>query len=145
MVVCGMLALPQNPDHHILVSINGTLVANQKFDGLVERTIKVTIPGGVLKEGANTLTLTLPADTGGAYDLVYLDKFSVTYPRLFFAQDGRLTFTAAGNAFSVKNLPTPNVVVYQLVNNRPVRIGKVTVKKTAPVRKPAKGAPKRKK
>ncbi len=128
LTLWGMIEMPQSPDHHVLVSINGVQVASQTFDGLVENIIKASIPAGVLKNGANTLTLTLPADTGAAYDLVYLDKFSITYPHLFRAENGRLTFTAAGKVFRVTNLPTPNVVVYQLVKNRPVRVSNVTVK-----------------
>lgn len=128
LTLWGMIEMPQLPDHHVVVSVNGVQVASQTFDGLVEHIVQASIPAGVLKNGPNTLTLTLPADTGAAYDLVYLDKFSVTYPHLFRAQDGRLTFTAAGKVFRVNNLPTPNVVVYQLVKNRPVRVAKVTVK-----------------
>ena len=60
--------------------------------------------------------------------MVNLDKFSITYRRLQRAQDGRLTFTANGRAFQVTNLPSSNVVVYRLENNRPVRLSKVTVK-----------------
>ena len=44
----GMVDFPQNPDHHLMVSINGVPVADQWFDGLVEQIVKVTIPGGVL-------------------------------------------------------------------------------------------------
>lgn len=128
LVVWGMVDLSQKLDHHIQVSINGVPVADEWFDGLVEKTVNVTIPAGTLKEGTNILTLTLPADTGAVYDLVYMDKFRVTYRRLFNAVDGKLTFTAAGKTFRVKNLPTENVVVYRLENNRPVRISQVKIK-----------------
>jgi hypothetical protein len=124
LAVWGMSETP----HHAQVSINGVQVSSQTFDGIVEKIIKATIPAGILRNGANTLTVTLPASTDSQYDLVYMDKFSVTYPHSFRAQDGKLTFTAADKVFRVTNLPTPNVVVYQLVNNRMVRLSKVTVK-----------------
>jgi hypothetical protein len=46
--------------------------------------------------------------------MVSLDKFSVNYQRLYKAQDGRLTFTAAGQNFAVTDLPNKNIVVYRL-------------------------------
>jgi hypothetical protein len=114
LVVWGMEDLPQNPDHHLLVSVNGVAVANDSFDGLVEHVLKISLPGGSLHEGANTLLLTLPGDTGAEYDIVYLDKFSLNYQRQFQAQAGQLTFTSAGGVFNVTNLPSSNVVVYRL-------------------------------
>ncbi len=128
LVVWGVTDWPQSPDHHLLASVNGIPVTDVMFDGLTEKVIKVTLPGGTLHEGANTLRLTLPGDSGVKYDMVNLDKFSITYRRLLRAQDGRLTFTANGRAFRVTNLPSSNVVVYRLENNRPVRVSKVTVK-----------------
>ncbi len=128
LVVWGVTDWPQSPDHHLQASVNGIPVADVMFNGLTEQVINVSLPGGTLTEGVNTLQLILPGDTGVKYEMVNLDSFSVTYRRLFNARDGRLTFTSAGKVFRVKNLPTPNVVVYRLVNNRPVRIGKVTVK-----------------
>ncbi len=128
LVVWGMLDLPQDLDHHILVSINGIQVAGHAFDGVTEEVLDIVLPAGVLQEGSNTLTLTLPADTGGQYDLVYLDKFSLAYQRVFKAQDGRLTFTAAGKVFKVTNLPGQNVEVYRLNKKGLVRLGKVQVR-----------------
>ncbi len=79
LVVWGVTDWPQSPDHHLLVSVNGIPVADETFDGLVEKTLKITLPAGTLHEGTNTLQLTLPGDTGVQYDLINLDKFSVTY------------------------------------------------------------------
>jgi hypothetical protein len=125
LVVWGLTEWPQNPDHHLVVSLNGAPVANQTFDGLVEQIIKISLPPGVLKEGQNTLQLTLPGDTGLQYDMVNLDRFSLSYPRKFQAQDGRLTFTAAGKAFEVSGLPSVNVVVYRLDEKGPARLERV--------------------
>ncbi len=113
LVVWGVTNFPQTPDHHLLVSVNGVAVADQFMEGLVEKTLKIQLPAGVLKEGANTLQLTLPGDTGVDWDMVVLDKYSLKYQRAFQAQDGRLTFTAAGKVFTVTNLPEKNVVVYR--------------------------------
>jgi hypothetical protein len=119
--------LADQPAHHVQVSLNGVPLANETFKGLVEHTINVAIPAGTLHEGKNTLQLTLPGDTGAAYDMVALDKFSISYQRLFQARDGKLTFTAAGKVFNVTNLPSQNVVIYRMTDKGLVRLDKVQV------------------
>jgi hypothetical protein len=71
--------------------------------------------------------LTLPGDTGTDYDLILLDKYNLTYQRSFQAQNGKLTFTAAGDVFNVTNLPGPNIVVYRMNNGGMARLGNVKV------------------
>lgn len=114
LVVWGVTNWPQSPDHHLLVSVNGLQVATDTFDGLVERTLHIALPAGLLREGSNTLTLTLPGDTGVPGEVINLDKFSLTYSRLMQAREGRLAFTAAANSFTVTNLPGEDVVVYRV-------------------------------
>jgi hypothetical protein len=113
LVVWGETSWPQNPDHHLVISLNGTMVEDTKFDGWVEKDLNLTIPSGVLQAGANTLTLTLPGDTGVSYDSIDLDKYTLTYERTFAAQNGQLRFTEAGNIFQVTNLPSANVEVFR--------------------------------
>jgi len=125
VVVWGGTSLPQSPDHHLVVRLNGAVVADQTFDGLPEQVISVALPANLLVNGGNTLQLTLPGDTTAAYDGMYLDKFSLTYQRTFQAQDGRLTFTDSGKVFTVTNLPTRNVTVYRLDKKGPVRLSRL--------------------
>jgi hypothetical protein len=112
--VWGGTDWPQNPDHHLQVSINGVPMADLTFDGLTEQTLSLNLPAGLLMEGANSLQLTLPGDIGVKYEAQRLDQYSITYPRLFTAQEGQLTFTGAADGFKVTNLPSNEVVVYRL-------------------------------
>jgi hypothetical protein len=105
------LELPA-PNHHLVAKLNGTQILDAKFNGWVKKSFNISVPAGVLQEGNNTLTLTLPGDTGARYDLIYLDKYTVTYPHSFSARDGQLTFTAAGSIFEVTDLPSPDIEVY---------------------------------
>lgn len=123
----GMIDLPAETDHHVAISVNGSDLSDIYFGGIREQEISADIPVGVLKEGTNTLKVTVMGDTGTPYDMVFMDKFDVTYPRTFQAKDGRLTFTAAGDAFAVRNLPNKDVVVYRLDANGPVRLNQVRV------------------
>jgi hypothetical protein len=109
----GVTNWPQAPDHHVVVLLNGMPVADERFDGLVDHRVTVTLPAGALREGSNTLTLRLPGDTGVAYDFVNLESWTVTWPRAFTARAGRLTFESAGALFRVEGLPSADVVVYR--------------------------------
>jgi hypothetical protein len=127
LLVWGVTDWPQAPDHHLRVSLNGMTLGEAAFDGLVEQTLSLSLPAGTLREGSNTLTLTLPGDTGVKWDMVNLDRFSLTYQRVFAARDGRLTFSAKAKAFKVTDLPGKDVIVYRLGENGAVRLAKVAV------------------
>jgi hypothetical protein len=115
------------PDHHVRVSLNGTLLADRRFDGLTRRTLRLQVPPGVLFEGTNQLTLELPADLGVDYDLISLESYSLTYPRAFKARNGGLSFRASGNRLRVSGLPGDDVVIYRLDRRRPVRLTRYEV------------------
>ena len=72
------------------------------------------VPLGTLAAGDNTITITLPGDTGYSYDLVHLDRLTLGYPRAFEARDGALSFEAIGSVFEVHGLPTGEAVAYRL-------------------------------
>jgi hypothetical protein len=123
----GLTEMPQNPDHHVTVQLNGQSLAEEWFDGLVDHPVSVQLEPGVLQAGANTLELTMRADTGAPWDIVRLNQYSLTYPRAFIARDGRLTFEAEGELFRVEGLPSADVRVYRLDAGSPVRLERVEV------------------
>ncbi|HET9769104.1 MAG TPA: C25 family cysteine peptidase, partial [Thermoanaerobaculia bacterium] len=109
----GFTDWPQGSDHHVVLSFNGSTVADDVFDGVTDHPVHAGLAAGVVHAGVNTLTVSQPADAGVAYDFLALDHYSVTYPRAFVARDNRLTFTASGGRFVVNGLTSPNVVVYR--------------------------------
>jgi uncharacterized repeat protein (TIGR01451 family) len=124
----GMTSWPdQSPDHHVVVQFNGESVADETFDGSINKPINATLPEGAVVEGTNTLALTLPGDTGADYDIVAYDGFSVTYPRAFVAVNGALEFSSAASAFSVDGLTSADVVVYRLDGGSLVKLDNVDV------------------
>ncbi len=110
----GSTDWPQSPDHRVVVGFNGTNIADLTVNGIVNIPVTANLPDGTLQSGNNTLKVTLPGDTGVAYDLVMFDKATVTYPRGFVAKNGALTFDGSAQAFRVTNLPSPNVTVYRI-------------------------------
>jgi len=68
-----------NPDHHVQVSLNGTLVADEYFDGANVHLVDVELPPGLAVAGDNLLTIDAIADTGAAFDYQALNRYSITY------------------------------------------------------------------
>jgi hypothetical protein len=124
----GVTNFPQNPDHHVVSAFNGQVVADDSFDGLAEYVVEAELPAGLVQEGANTLALTLPGDTGVPYDLVNLEGYSLTYPRAFVARNGALQYSANAKMFRVTDLPTNSVVAYRLEDGVLSRINYIQVK-----------------
>lgn len=115
----GLTDFPENPDHHVQTVFNGTQISDDIFDGTTNIEINEDLDshGVQITEGTNTLTLNLPGDTGVAFDIVNFDSFSVTYPRAFVANNGKLEFSSASSAYEVTGLDTENVVVYQIAGD----------------------------
>jgi hypothetical protein len=89
-----------NPDHHLRVFVNGSLLAEQSWDGKEPRQLRTELPPGLLREGENQLAIENVGDTGAAYSMVMLDKFALSYPRLLVAEVGKLegSFSESGEA-----------------------------------------------
>ena len=71
------------------VSLNGTPVGEAQFAGKPPYRMSLSVPQSVLRDGANELSLTNVADTGVS-SLVFLDRFTVSYPRASSLASGRV-------------------------------------------------------
>jgi subtilisin-like proprotein convertase family protein len=90
-----------DPDHHVVVSLNGAVIADDRFDGVtpLERTVDVT---SLVAPTGNTLEFRVPGDTGYMFDYMAFEGFSVRYPRRAVARAGRLAGTVnGGTGFAV--------------------------------------------
>ncbi len=93
------------PDHHTQVRLNGTLLEDARWDGMVVRTTDVTFPQSLLVAGDNTLEVTCPNDGPIGVDLVYVD-----WAELTFAD----TFVAVGDDAAFGNDAAANPAKYQI-------------------------------
>ena len=100
--VWGMSSLGED-DHHVQVSMNGKQVVSERFAGLSEQEYNVDLDNA--RNGNNRVTVSLPMDTGYAYDAVSMNEVEVNYPREFAAIDGRLDFASTFNKFQIDELP----------------------------------------
>ncbi len=108
----------QRPDHHVQISLNDQPVAEAIFDGIIAQTLS-TIDAPV-QPGANTLTIRLPGDTGASSDSIFIEGYTISYPRALVARQGRLEFTASGSLIKVSGLDAPNAAAYRLEADGPV-------------------------
>jgi len=108
----GVTNWPSTPDHHLQISLDGTQLVDERFDGLTPKSYDLTLPPGLLFSGTNTLEVRLPGDTGNAFDLVHVDRYSVSYPRLFVARGDRLSFPAVPGRIEVGGIGASDVAVY---------------------------------
>jgi hypothetical protein len=85
----GASDFPESPDHHVRVYVNGTLIAEQWWDG--ERGVHLVgaLGPGLLHEGENMLEIEDAGDTEAAYSMVMLDRFDVSYPAQLAAEPTR--------------------------------------------------------
>ena len=104
VVLQGVSDLPEFPDHHLRVSVNGTQVAESTLEGKRGLRLTAEIPAGVVREGENELEIENLGDTGAAYSMVMLDRFSVRYPRALAGMTLEGSFHESGVA-EVSGLP----------------------------------------
>ena len=96
----GVTDFEADPDHHVRVSVNGSLLADVSWDGKLEQKIDVDLWPGLLHEGDNLLELENVGDTEARYSMVMLDRYELEYPRVALTGDGRLRgrFSESGAA-----------------------------------------------
>lgn len=123
----GRSTASPHPDHHTRLGLNGTVLSNQRWDGDSEHLQKVKIKAGLLKHGANKVTLTAPADTGATTDVIYLNWLEIAYTRALEAVANRLSFTVDGNdtyRMEVGKFTKASIRIYDVTD--PNRVKEVT-------------------
>jgi len=89
-------------DHHALLQIDGQTVADERFDGSVGHSVRLRLP--LFGAGQLDVGVVLPGDTGFEFDMAYIDRINLRYPRLPVADGERLFIDAlqSGHAFFVE-------------------------------------------
>ncbi len=121
----GLSDLEAFPDHHLWVGLNGEWLLEDFSDGREERLLRVDLPAGLLREGANTLSFKLPADLGLPFDVMLVESYGVTYPRRFKARGGSLAFSSDASMIRVDGLDGSEVQVYRLDESGTTRVSDV--------------------
>ncbi|MCD6289942.1 MAG: hypothetical protein J7M34_05510 [Anaerolineae bacterium] len=107
---------PANPDHHVIVEVNGHRVCDATWDGQGRQVLTGTIPSGTMRSGENQLAILAPGDTEAPVEASYLDWFDVTYPRQLRAHGGWLDFLAGPGAYEITGLPRGEVTLWDITD-----------------------------
>ncbi len=110
--IYGSTEVSLTPDHHVQVQLNGQSVADVFFDGLNRQTINAGNLSAL--PGVNTLSITLPGNSGAPYDGVVLESYTLSYPRAPIARQGRLEMTVTGPSIKATGFDYSEIVAYRL-------------------------------
>jgi uncharacterized repeat protein (TIGR01451 family) len=112
------------PDHHALVRLNGTVVADLTWDGLEDLVATLPLSPSTLADGDNVLEIEGLLDTGAPWSIFYLDSFDVSYASFYQAHQNRLGFSSEGHAsLFVGGFTDPGILVMDVTDpQRPVHV-----------------------
>jgi len=114
----GVTAYPASVyRHHARIYLNGYLIKDALWAVGAEYSFAVDVPSSVLTEGLNTITVEIPRDQGGVYELLYVNRFEIEYDDTFRAEQDRLAFDgdAAGTwTFRLDGFSAPTVAVFDI-------------------------------
>ena len=115
----GRSTASPHPNHHTRVYLNGTDIGDEYWDGTIEHEQEMTVSSSLLVDGANTLTVESPGDTGAVVDVVYHNWIEVEYWRFFTALADRLSFSVTGEErvkIEIEDLSQPDLLIYDVTD-----------------------------
>ncbi len=131
--LAGVTDFPDiDPDHHVEVWLNGSLLDDVWFEGRVVRELDYALSAGLLVGGVNRLTLRLPGDSGAPASVISLVDFDVEYPRYLTMSGPEMSFSAEGRTLRVDGLTHRDAVVYRVVNGRADPVDGVSISGRGP-------------
>jgi Peptidase family C25 len=90
VVVWGGIDYPgAEADHILRLSLNGVALGERQFDGVNALYFDVAVADSTLRDGANTVTLTLPGTTHPV-DIIHLEAIELRYQSALNAANGAL-------------------------------------------------------
>ena len=103
----------QDPDHHMLIQINGSPAVDVTWDGKGWHVIEGEFGTELLKDGVNQVRIEAPGDTEAAIELAQLDWIELEYSRLPRARDGMLIFQSTGSPLIFEGFTSP-ISIYDI-------------------------------
>ncbi len=102
-------------EHHATVRLNGTVLGEMRWEGIVPS--EATFPFGqeLLRETGNQVEVAGLLDAGVPYSILYVDSFELFYHRLYRAAGDTLTFGATGTSrITVSGFSSPEVRIVEV-------------------------------
>ena len=124
-----------NPDHHIRILLNGTLLGELWWDGRVELTPTLTFSSNLLLTTGNVVRVEAPGDTGAVADWVVYDWLELEEHRRFVAEEDRLSWEEGAGRweYHLSGFSEPEVFLLDITDaDAPVEIVSATVVPVSP-------------
>jgi protocatechuate 3,4-dioxygenase beta subunit len=110
-------------DHHVFVQVNGTQVADVRFDGFENAELRVPVDPSLLAGDTTTVTVVPGLDSGVPYDIMAVDRVDLFYRHELAVEGGRLEFAVeATGVFTVTGLASANAGVFDVTDPRRPRV-----------------------
>jgi uncharacterized repeat protein (TIGR01451 family) len=115
--------------HDVAITLNGTPLGDLTFTGQAQGRFHVSLPPGLLQDGANSITFT---SQDGEYDYSLVQSIRVTYPHTYVADADELIFTGhPGDELKLSGFSQAPVTVVDITNpNQPVELTAQVTKDT---------------
>jgi len=107
-------------EHRIAVTVNGTRVGGERFSGIHEHQVVLTIPNRLLNSGPNRVTVSVRSRGRAHPDLVYINALTLRYPRIL-TDTKPFNFKSSGGASTVQLNNARDVIVYRQSNGETQR------------------------
>lgn len=115
----GRSTVPPDPNHHTIISLNGTLIGEDFWHGDIEHIQELAISTDILEEGPNTVGIESPGDTGADVDVINFNWIEVDYLRRLEVKDDMLAFTINGDGrfeMGINNLSKQEIMIYDVTD-----------------------------
>ncbi|MGH9822860.1 MAG: C25 family cysteine peptidase, partial [Blastocatellia bacterium] len=101
-------------EHQVQVSFNGTTVGDASFSGITDGVATFSVPGNLVKQGANDVSLLALA---GDSDISLIDSVSLTYRHTLMADGNSLQLATLGSQIlTIGGFTNPNIRAFDITN-----------------------------
>jgi len=108
-----------NPDHHVQVFLNDTLVGETTWDGKVWKNLNLSIASGLILAGNNTVEVKALLNTDVSVDMIYIDWVELAFQNTYLAENDELAFsyTEIGDwDYQVSGFSADTIAVYDVTD-----------------------------
>ena len=113
--LCIHLHGATDTNHHASIALNGEVIGEGYWNGMMERTVDLDFDQTLLIDGVNIVEVTGLQDTGALQSVFHVDSFDLTWQRYYQAINDRLIVRGDENSVvSVDNFSSPEIRVFEL-------------------------------
>ena len=104
-------------EHHVEVRLNGTVLGEDRWEGIAGHVASFPVPPGLLEETANQVEIAGLLDSEVPFSVLYVDALELSYPRSYHTRGDALRFGADGHAdLSVTGFSAASVVLLDVTD-----------------------------